>query len=123
MLDTTFSPLAGADNTVYTMAWQPDGKVVAGGAFTHFNGFPNNYLTRVNIDGSLDSTNFFPGTGADDIVWNVTLHLWTARSTSAPIPDLQRHPSRRLYAFVSQTQARATPPSWTPPLTSSRPET
>ena len=72
-LDTTFSPLSGADNTVYALGWQFDGKVVAGGAFKNFNGIALNRLARLNTDGSLDSTNFFPGTGADDIVWNVTV--------------------------------------------------
>ena len=73
MLDTTFSPLSGADNPVYALGWQVDGKVVVGGAFTHFNGIPNNHLVRLNPDGSLDTTNFFTGTGADDTVWNITL--------------------------------------------------
>ncbi len=53
--------------------WQPDGKVVAGGAFTHFNGIAMNRLARLNTDGSLDTTSFFPGMGADDTVWNITL--------------------------------------------------
>ena len=30
-LDTTFDPGSGADNTVFTTALQPDGKVVIGG--------------------------------------------------------------------------------------------
>ncbi len=72
-LDTTFSPLSGADNPVYALGWQIDGKVVVGGAFTHFNGIPNNRLARLNKDGSLDTTGFFTGTGADDTVWNITL--------------------------------------------------
>ena len=72
-LDTTFSPLSGADNPVYALGWQFDENVVAGGAFTHFNGIPNNRLVRLNTDGSLDSANFFPGTGADDTVWNTTI--------------------------------------------------
>jgi len=33
---------------------------VAGGAFTTFNGIALNCLARLNTDGSLDSTNFFP---------------------------------------------------------------
>ena len=72
-LDTSFSPLSGADAPVFALGWQMDGKVVAGGGFTHFDGIPLNRLARLNTGGSLDSTNFFPGTGADDIVWNITL--------------------------------------------------
>ena len=72
-LDTTFNPLSGADDPVYALGWQVDGKLVVGGAFTHFNGISLNRLARLNVDGSLDTTNFFPGTGANDVVWNITL--------------------------------------------------
>jgi uncharacterized delta-60 repeat protein len=72
-LDTTFNPTAGADNPIYTLGWQLDGKVVVGGSFTHFNGSPMNRIARLNGNGSLDTTNFFVGTGANDVVWNLTL--------------------------------------------------
>ena len=73
LLDTTFHPLSGANFPVYAVGWQPDGKVVAGGAFTYFNGIAMNRLARLNTDGSLDTAGFFPGLGADDTVWNLTL--------------------------------------------------
>ncbi|HTR40225.1 MAG TPA: Calx-beta domain-containing protein, partial [Pseudomonadales bacterium] len=73
LLDTTFSNVfAGADNTINAIGWQPDGRAVIGGAFTHFNGIPANYITRLNWDGSIDN-NFFIGSGADDVVWNVNV--------------------------------------------------
>jgi uncharacterized delta-60 repeat protein len=72
-LDTTFNPTAGADNPIYTLGWQLDGKVVVGGSFTHFNGSAMNRIARLNEDGSLDAANFFVGTGANDVVWNITL--------------------------------------------------
>jgi uncharacterized delta-60 repeat protein len=72
-LDTTFNPVAGADNPIYTLGWQLDGKVVVGGSFTHFNGSAMNCIARLNGDGSLDTANFFVGTGANDVVWNLTL--------------------------------------------------
>jgi uncharacterized delta-60 repeat protein len=71
-LDTTFSPTAGANNPVHALGWQFDGKVVVGGSFTYFNGISANHIVRLNVDGSLDTTNFFMGTGANDIVWSVT---------------------------------------------------
>jgi hypothetical protein len=52
---------------------QPDGKTVVGGAFTLFSGSPMNHIARLNVDGSLDTANFFVGTGANDVVWNLTL--------------------------------------------------
>ena len=73
LLDTTFSPLSGANDVVYALGLQSDGRVVAGGAFTTFNGIALNCLARLNTDGSLDSTNFFPGSGANDVVRSITL--------------------------------------------------
>ena len=74
-LDTTFNPTAGANNPIYTLGWQLDGKLVVGGSFTLFNGSALNRIARLNVDGSLDTTNFFVGLGADDVVWNITLQL------------------------------------------------
>lgn len=63
-LDPTFNPGSGATDSVYTIALQPDGKVLVGGAFTSFNGSPYNHLVRLNADGSVDAS-FTPGTGAN----------------------------------------------------------
>jgi uncharacterized delta-60 repeat protein len=59
-LDTTFNPPTGANNKVWDLDVQADGKVVIVGDFTSVNG--NNsrkYLARLNADGSLD-TSFAP---------------------------------------------------------------
>ena len=55
-LDTSFNPGGGADNVVYTTAIQPDGKIVAGGFFTVFNGSSRINIVRLNADGSIDSS-------------------------------------------------------------------
>jgi len=49
-VDTTFAPGTGANNVVYALGLQSDGKVVSGGAFTSFNGTSQNRLTRLNGD-------------------------------------------------------------------------
>jgi uncharacterized delta-60 repeat protein len=49
-LDPVFDPGRGADNTVYSVALEPDGKVVIGGAFTMVNGFLRNGVARLNGD-------------------------------------------------------------------------
>ncbi|MCB0540544.1 MAG: delta-60 repeat domain-containing protein, partial [Bacteroidetes bacterium] len=41
---------------------QSDGKLIAAGAFTVFNGSPINHIARLNTDGSLDAS-FNPGSG------------------------------------------------------------
>ena len=58
-LDTTFlsgTGLSGADGTVWAVALQPDGKILVGGAFTHINGTPCNYIVRLNANGVLDAS-------------------------------------------------------------------
>jgi uncharacterized delta-60 repeat protein len=71
-LDATFNPGTGANNTVSTIALQPDGKIIIGGAFTGFNGTTINRVARLNPDGTLDAT-FNPGTGANNILEIIAL--------------------------------------------------
>jgi uncharacterized delta-60 repeat protein len=54
-LDASFNSPGGANNTVETIAVQPDGKIVIGGMFTAVNGANRGYLARLNGDGSLDN--------------------------------------------------------------------
>ncbi|MFH2102560.1 MAG: sortase [Chloroflexota bacterium] len=79
-LDTTFNYGAGTlgtDNTVWTTAIQPDGRILIGGAFTTYNGdaqAPDRIL-RLNPDGSIDTTfNYGAGTrGASSIVYAIRI--------------------------------------------------
>jgi len=66
-LDTGFNPGTGANNNVWALAVQFDGKVLVGGEFTTMDGVSRNRIVRLNSDGSLD-TGFNPGTGANGIV-------------------------------------------------------
>ncbi|HEX8492185.1 MAG TPA: Calx-beta domain-containing protein [Pyrinomonadaceae bacterium] len=66
-LDATFDPGTGADNHVYAITLQPDGKIIIGGIFTDYNGTARNRIARLNDDGTLDET-FDPGAGANDEV-------------------------------------------------------
>ncbi len=71
-LDTTFNPGTGANSSIWSLALQPNGKVLVGGMFTSYNGTPCNYIARLNADGSLD-TSFNPGTGANSSIWYLAL--------------------------------------------------
>lgn len=64
-LDAGFNPGTGADSVVHALAVQVEGQILVAGEFTHFNGSTLNRIARLNSNGSLDSTNFFIGTGAD----------------------------------------------------------
>lgn len=67
-----FSAGAGADNIVYTVAAQPDGKILVGGLFTTFSGSTANRIVRLNANGSVDS-GFTVGSGADDAVYSIVV--------------------------------------------------
>jgi uncharacterized delta-60 repeat protein len=55
-VDLSFVVGSGFNNTVFSLALQPDGKVIAGGDFTQYNGVNvSSRLARLNSDGTLDS--------------------------------------------------------------------
>lgn len=53
-----------ADNSVRTIAVQPDGKILLGGLFHNLGAVARSHIGRVNADGSLDTT-FNPGAESD----------------------------------------------------------
>ena len=57
---------------IYTLAIQSDGKIIAGGYFTTAIGAAQNYLIRLNTDGSTD-TSFNVGSGFNDSVNSVNI--------------------------------------------------
>ena len=73
-LDPTFFAGApgGTNNFIFAAAAQSDGKVILGGWFTKYHGVTANRITRINADGTLDTT-FTTGTGADNYVYAVAI--------------------------------------------------
>lgn len=71
-LDTSFDVGTGPDTYVRDIALQPDGKIIVGGGFLHFNGEFIRRLVRLLADGTLDP-NFDIGTGADAVVSSVVV--------------------------------------------------
>ena len=71
-LDPTFNPGTGANNTVFVIAVQSDGKILIGGLLTTYNDVGRNRIARLNPDGSLDAT-FDPGVGADERVFAIAV--------------------------------------------------
>jgi uncharacterized delta-60 repeat protein len=57
----SFNPGSGMNAPVHALALQTNAMILAGGEFTTVNGEPENYLARLNTDGSLDSSGFFNG--------------------------------------------------------------
>lgn len=61
-VDHTFNPGSGADESVYAVAVQSDGRIVIGGDIYEVDGAPYNRVARLNANGSPDTT-FDPGSG------------------------------------------------------------
>jgi uncharacterized delta-60 repeat protein len=55
-LDNTFSIGVGANNSVNTIAIQPDGKIFVGGSFTKYNNITKARIVRLNTNGTLDAS-------------------------------------------------------------------
>lgn len=70
--DATFVTGSGADNTVFTMALQTDGKLIIAGQFNNYNGTGRARIARINSNGSLDNT-FNPGSGSDGIIRSIAI--------------------------------------------------
>jgi uncharacterized delta-60 repeat protein len=73
-LDTGFlNGMSGPNNTVTTIALQPDGKILVGGVFTNFNGQSRNLIARLNPDGSLDGGFQNGMSGVNDWVFSIAV--------------------------------------------------
>lgn len=66
-IDTSFQTGSGFNNVVTALAVQADGKIIAGGNFTSYDGIGYNRLIRLNIDGSID-VGFSIGSGCENLV-------------------------------------------------------
>ena len=73
-LDVAFNPGTGFNSTVNSISIQNDGKIITGGVFTVYNGINNNYIARINTDGSFDSS-FNTASGITSLVYATAIQL------------------------------------------------
>lgn len=68
-VDTSFVSKVGIgfNDTVRVIKVQSDGKIIVGGDFTTYDGYKARYLTRLNADGSLNTTDAESGIGSISI--------------------------------------------------------
>jgi len=105
--DTTFSlgeGITGGQNTIYSLVSQSDGKIIAVGAFSTYQGFSQNNITRLNTDGTRDTT-FNIGTGFNNTATSATVQpdgkivimgLFTTYSGSSSNRIIRLNPSGTL---------------------------
>jgi uncharacterized delta-60 repeat protein len=70
--NTSFNAGAGFNNQVNCSAIDSDGKILVGGQFTAFTGGSQNYLIRLNADGSKD-TSFNIGVGFNLTIYSLAI--------------------------------------------------
>ena len=66
--DTTFNVGTGLGNNASNANIQSDGKIIVAGFFITYSGSSNNYVVRINTDGTKDTT-FNVGTGFNNSVY------------------------------------------------------
>ncbi|RTY95984.1 T9SS type A sorting domain-containing protein [Flavobacterium sp. GT3R68] len=71
-IDTSFNTESGFNYSLKTIVLQPDGKILAGGDFTNFNGIITNRIIRLNGNGIVDPA-FNVGTGFNNSVSAISL--------------------------------------------------
>ena len=70
----TFNPGTGANDAVYAVAVQPDGKILLGGSFTDVNGQACGRIARLEANGAVEGpATFNPGSGADGDIYTIAL--------------------------------------------------
>jgi uncharacterized repeat protein (TIGR01451 family)/uncharacterized delta-60 repeat protein len=84
-VDPTTLSGAGFNNVVNSLALQPDGSVLAGGAFTFFNQYPFNYVGRLEPSGAFDSSFLFNQAGANGSVLQVLSQTPGGTQTNGPV--------------------------------------
>lgn len=70
--DSSFIVGTGFNNAVQTSVIQSDGKIMAGGGFTSYNGSPQDRLVRLNSDGTID-TSFDSSISAFNFVLTISI--------------------------------------------------
>ncbi len=71
-IDAGFTTGTGADNSIYAVGLQSNGKIIIAGNFQNYNGTPIVRIARLNTNGTLDNT-FNPGTSADGIIRSIAI--------------------------------------------------
>lgn len=71
-VDPAFNPGTGANNSLFAVTHQRDGRILIGGMFTTFNGNTANRIARLLADGSFD-TSFVTGTGCSSWVYTIVI--------------------------------------------------
>jgi uncharacterized delta-60 repeat protein len=71
-VDSSFTFVDEFNDNVFSIKLQPNGKILVGGQFTQYGGVSQNYISRLNSDGTIDSS-FHIGDGFNNYVNSIDL--------------------------------------------------
>ena len=71
-IDNTFMYPTNVNNPILTAALQPNGKIIIGGVFTSYNGSAQNFIARLNSNGTIDNS-FVTGSGANSQIQSIAI--------------------------------------------------
>lgn len=94
-LDVSFDPGGGFNDVVHAVGLAADGKILAGGEFTAFNGAEHNRIVRLNPNGSLDM-GFEVGAGANGAVRALVVEPDTAIVIGGDFTEVKGLPRNRI---------------------------
>ena len=103
-VDSTFTPGLGLNDSVSTIAIQPDTRIVLGGQFTVCGGVTRHRLTRLNNDGTLDTMINF-GAGADSFVSALAIETNGMINLGGGFTQYDGQPRQRLARIYGGTVA------------------
>jgi uncharacterized delta-60 repeat protein len=101
-LDSSFDPGTGPDAVVYSLALQQDGKVLVGGAFTHFAGAVRGGIARLQNTISLPAPEVFD-VGLKNAVFGVSIFTVSGRNYALQFKDSLSDNAWRALAPVAGT--------------------
>ncbi|WP_379964527.1 T9SS type A sorting domain-containing protein [Epilithonimonas sp. UC225_85] len=74
-IDQTFNPGSGIVGRILNLIIQQDGKIIITGDFTQFNNIQKNYIARLNVDGTLDTSFNIAGSGPSNAVYSIAQQI------------------------------------------------
>ena len=114
-VDESFRPGEAFEGHVRSIALQPDGRIIAGGLFSKYDGKRAINVARLNSDGSLDES-FDVGDGPDDTVISVLVLPAGDIVIAGKFVHVNRIPRARIARLHGRgTQTTTSPPPTGPP--------
>lgn len=102
-LDTTFNHGVADNASIFTVALDANEKILIGGSFTMDQNLTRNNLSRLNADGSID-TSFDPGAGGDSAVFAIAVQPDSKILVGGTFANFRGSPRAGIARLISNAQ-------------------